>query len=65
MTISLLIVFAILIMFGPKKLLHYVIVGLLGWTFPAHFLVAVLAIGIVYYLYKILLARFSWLKRFF
>jgi nitrate reductase gamma subunit len=37
---------------GPKKMLHIVIVCLLGYAFPFHALIAAILLGIGYYLYK-------------
>ena len=65
MTISILIVVAIFILFGPKRILHYLIIGLLAYSFPLHFLLAVLVVGALYYLFNLLLGRFNWIRRFF
>ncbi len=65
MLISSLIIIAVLLMFGPKKILYYLVVALIGYAFPVHFFFAVLAMGITYQLYRYLINRFTWLKRFF
>ncbi len=65
MLISAFIIIVILMLFGPKKLLHYLVIALIGYSFPIHFCFVVLTMGIVYQLYKYLINRFTWLKRFF
>ncbi len=65
MTISAVIIVIIIALSSSRKALNFLIVGLLGWSFPLHFLTAVLIMGVVYYLYRLLIGRFSWLKRFF
>ena len=65
MTISAVIIVIIIALSSSRKALNFLIVGLLAWSFPLHFLVAVLIMGVVYYLYRLLIGRFSWLKRLF
>lgn len=65
MTISAVIIVIIIALSSSRKALNFLIVGLLGWSFPFHFMLAVSIMGLMYYLYRLLIARFSWLKRFF
>ncbi len=49
---SALIVAAILVLMGPKKMMHIVIVCLLAYAFPYHAVLAGAIFGIGYYAYK-------------
>ncbi len=49
---SALIVAAILVLMGPKKMMHIVIVCLLAYAFPYHAVLAGSIFGIGYYAYK-------------
>lgn len=62
--VSMAIILVIIALFSPKKILHYVIVALMAYAFPLHFLTAVLVMAGVYLVYRLLLNRLNWVKRF-
>jgi hypothetical protein len=63
--VSLAIILVIFALFSPKKILHYIIVALMAYAFPLHFLTAVLVMAGVYMVYRLLLGRLNILKKFF